>query len=227
MKKRLALQMLVIVAIIAFAASCATTPFSEKTSTRDGEITAFGEIVLDSEVALEDLENLGAVEVSRTVTYTLQQNGDYVIEMDDYTYSYTALDMATEISGTRVVGNLNYSTMAGGGELAIPMAGGAAGLLGGLLGGAAPAAGGTETSAASVAAMGPRQIAMDAVNYDLIQAAAAKGAMALLLPEYSWEIEEELTGTDTAGFLFLPPSRVYETKNMTYTVTARAVAVAF
>lgn len=222
MNKKLVLQVLVVLAIIAFATSCASTPFSEKTSTRDGEITAFGEIVLDSEVALEDLTNLGAIEATRTVTYTLQQTGDYIIEMDDYTYAYTAATMSYEITGTRVIGNLNYATSAAAGDLGLPAS--SAGLLGGLLG-AAPAGG--ETSAASVATMGPRQIAMDAVNYDLIQAGATKGAMALLLPEYSWEIEEEQTGTDTAGFLFMPPSRVYETRSRTYTVTARAVAVAF
>lgn len=219
------LRILLALALVAFVASCASTKFSEQSSMRTDEITAFGEIVLNSEVALDDLTNLGLVEMKRTVTYTLEMNGDYTIEMGDYSFSYTALDGSTVETGTRVVGNLNYSALVG---TASSLVSGAVdtGLLGGVLGGML-GSGAAEPASTSAANLGPRQIALDAVNYDMLQAAAKKGGMALLLPEYSWEIEEKLTGTDTAGLLFLPPSRVYETKELLYTVTARAVVVSF
>ncbi|MDC7226023.1 MAG: hypothetical protein PQJ61_04580 [Spirochaetales bacterium] len=214
-----ALKILVGIALVSMLFSCASTDFSEKTSLRDNEMTAFENISLGS-ISMDDVEIVGNVEAVRTVTYVLQMNGDYVIEMDDYKYSYTALDGTTEVTGTRVVGNLKGSSV-GGADLFMPASGG---LLSGLFGAVSVD---SDATAASVSKMDPKDIALEAVNYDLMKKAAAKGGVALLLPDYSWEIEEELNGTETEAFLFLPASKVYETKNLTYTVTARAAAVSF
>lgn len=219
MKTKLFKVVVVVVALVSTMA-CATN-FTERTSTVDGEITAFGSVVLDNVVNISDLENLGLVEVQRTVTYTLQSNGDYTIEMDGYTFNYTRNTNESVEQGTRVVGLLNYSSFSG-----FDVEEGSGGFLSGIFGGGSSAPSAT-TEVARAAQTSPRQFAIDAVNFDLLNRAAELGGMALLLPEYSWAIEEETTGRDNAGFLFIAPSRVYDTRTTVYTLTGRATVVSF
>lgn len=224
MKINMFVKVVAAIAIVSMVASCVS--FEEQSSSQDSEMTAFGEVYLNGEVTIEDLEQVGPVEATRTVTYNLAQNGDYTVEMDGYTFSYTAAENESAETGTRVVGNLNYTEA--------PVAetnGGLASAGAGLIQGLNPFAGGSdsaqeEESSEGAAQRGARGIALDAVNYDLLNAAAEAGGRALLLPEYSWEVEETTTGTDT-NLPFLPPSRTYETREVVYTVTARATAVAF
>lgn len=207
--------LLVLASVLLLLNSCATTEFAEKNSMQKNEMTTFGNISLNGEVKLEDLNRLGKVEVTKTITYTLQENGDYTYEMDGYKYTYTALTMKGELEGTRVIGNLKQA------EVVTPAAGGGD-LLGALLG--TVSVEGDESAAPTT--RGPKDILLDAVNYELMEAASKKGGVALLMPEYSWIINEDQTGITTAGFFIIPSSRAYKTKTLEYTVTARATAVA-
>lgn len=219
MKTKLFKLAVIVVALVSTMA-CATN-FTERSSTLDGEITAFGSVVLDNVVKLSDLDNLGLVEVQRTVRYTLQNNGDYTIEMDGYSFSYTRSNNQSVEQGTRVIGLLNYSSF-GGFEAEAASGGFLSGVFGGRSSAPAPT-----TQVPRAALTTPRQFAIDAVNFDLLTRAAELGGMALLLPEYSWAIEEETTGRDNAGFLFIAPSRVYDTRTTVYTLTGRATVVSF
>lgn len=224
MKMNVIVKVIAAVAIVSLAASCVS--FEEQTNSRDDEMTAFGEVYLNGELGIEDLEQVGVVEATRTVTYNLSANGDFTVEMGDYTFTYTAASNESSETGTRVVGNLNFT------EAPVAEAGGLAAGAGGFIEGLNPFASGEsgapgeEDNSEGPAERGPRGIALDAVNYDLLQAAAEAGGMALLLPEYSWEREETVTGTDM-NFPFMAPSRTISTRQVVYTVTARATAVSF
>ena len=227
--KQFFLVLLVAVVLMAVA-SCAT--FEEQRSTQDTELTAFDNVYLNGEVTVGDLNNMGVVTASRSMTYTLQANGDWVVEMGNYTYSYNALEDEGTEEGTRVVGNLNF---AGGGAVrrGAAVAGGAAaggdsfgGLFGSLFAGLLPTESSDDDSETSSSIPAPRQIALDAVNYDLLQAASNMGAMAVLMPTYSWDRDETITGEEMAIPL-LGPSRSIFTRTIEYTVTARAIAVSF
>ncbi len=207
------------VLLVIMASSCASSAFSEKSSIMNNEMTTFQNVNLDSTIKLEELKRLGQITAQRTITYTLQPNGDYVMEMGDFKYSYTALSTKVDIEGVRVIGNLKSASVAG----PAAIGGGSMDLFSMLL----PSGPAAAPEAPSVATIGPKSVALDAVNFDLMKAAAAKGGVALLMPEYSWEIEEDQTGTKTDGFLILPPTKTYSTKVLKYTVTARATAVAF
>jgi hypothetical protein len=220
MNNKLFKVVVVVVAMVSIM-GCATN-FTERSSTLDGEITAFGSVVLDNVVKLSDLDNLGLVEVQRTVRYTLQNNGDYTIEMDGYSFSYTRSSNQSVEQGTRVIGLLNYSSFGG-----FEAEAASGGFLSGVFGGRSSSAPAATNQVPRAVQTTPRQFAIDAVNFDLLTRAAELGGMALLLPEYSWAIEEETTGRDNAGFLFIAPSRVYETRTTVYTLTGRATVVSF
>ena len=211
------------VVLVIITNSCASAPFSETTSLQDNEMTTFQDIALVGTLEMEDLKKLGTVEATRTIIYILEANGDYTIEMGDYNYSYVNLSGASEVNGTRVVGKFKTTVAPIGVDSgAIP-----SGLISGLLGGIMGEGPSQSSQSTLVSKMDPKTIALEAVNYDLMTAAAKKGGVALLLPEYAWEIKEEKTGTATEAFLFLAASKVYSTKSLTYTVTARATAVSF
>lgn len=225
MKRISFLRIAAAIAITLFIASCVS--FEEQSSSLDDEITAFGEVYLEGRLTLDMLQNLGQVTATRTVTYTLEQNGDFTVEMGDYTFTYNAAENESVETGTRVIGHLKFT------EAPKPAAPAGIGGDGGLLGGLNPLAafgsddGGQEPKeSAGAAARGPRGIALDAVNYDLLQEAAAAGGIALLLPEYSWSVEETISGTDM-NLPLLGPSRTIQTRQVVYTVTARAAAVSF
>lgn len=221
MKSKKNLLIIVSVVLAIFMSSCST--FSEKSSIRKNEMLTFDDVSFDGVVAVEDLKNLGKVEAVRTVTYILQMNGDYTIEMGDFKYTYTKVTGEAVIEGTRVIGNLKVAQTASAegamGGISSSLIPDFSGLLGGLLGS-------EEQTQSEPVSMSPKTIALEAANYDLMAAAAAKGATSLLVPEYSWAIEEEQTGS-TMKLFFLPPSKTYETQTLVYTVTARATAVSF
>lgn len=214
------LQLVVTAVLVMAVVSCAS--FEEKSSTRDGEIVVFDEVAFDGVVSLEDLENLGQVEVTRNMTYELKENGDWTVTMDNYSYTYSAAEGEGTETGTRVVGKLKAAEMVASEEGAAA-GGGLGGLsLGGLI--SAPDSGGAEEESAK--SLGPKDFAVDAINYDLLQAASEKGAMAILLPEYSWETERTKTGT-IMNMPFMGPSETVTSDVIEYTVTARGTAVSF
>lgn len=217
------------IALVLVMSSCTSTPFSQKTSNLDDQMLSIEDVSFNLVYKTEDLKSLGTIEATRTVTQIVQNNGDYVTEMGDFKYIYTegtdSVPPETEIEGTRVIGNLKTaasSSMGSAPALAIPGFDIGA-IFGDMMGSA------SDTPApptASSTKNDPRSIAMDAVNYDLIQLAAKKGGESLLRPEYSWSIESEVAGTDDVMFFFLS-SRTYNTQIYKYTVTARATVVTF
>lgn len=211
------------VALALFMSSCTT--FSEKASVQDNEMLTFDNVSFDGVVKVEDLKNLGKVEAKRTVTYNKLENGDVNIVMGDYTYNYIMLTGETEVVGTRVIGKLNLAQAPAVAAVtgSVP---GVTDMLGGLLGGLFGAAETSNKVEQENRSMNPKTIALEAVNYDLMAAATAKGGTSLLVPEYSWEIDEEQTGT-IMKLLFMAPSKTYETQTIVYTVTARATVVTF
>ena len=212
-----AFKILMGIALVAMLFSCST--FTEKFSKKTSEMTSFEDVVLDK-VSLNDMKILGNVEASRTLTYVLQENGDFTVEMDDYKYVYTAADDSFVQTGTRYSGSLKAAsvvTESAGNDLMVVNGGDFFSMLFG--------AGGAASSADVPASLSVRDVVVEAVTYDLLQAASAKGGVALLLPDYTWEIEEENSGTNS--MLPFLPSKTYTTKTTTYTVTARAAAVNF
>ena len=213
-----ALKILVGIALIAMLFSCST--FTEKTSSETAEMTSFDKIALDY-VPMSDLKILGNVEASRTLVYTLQKNGDFTIEMGDYLYVYTADTDSFEQTGTRYTGTLKSAPLiTSAGSANIMNVSGGTDIFSMLLGGMAP------SESAAPATISVRDVALDAVTYDLLKAAGKKGGVALLLPEYTWETTTEVTGTKM-NLLGLYKSTTPETKVTTYTVTAKAAAVNF
>ncbi len=217
MKMKNALKIVVGIALIAMLFSCST--FTETTSKKTAEMSSFEDVVLDK-ISMSDLKKLGTVKASRTLTYVLQENGDFTVEMDDYSYVYTKKDDSFVQTGTRYSGALKAAPIVTAGGSSDMVVVGGADFLGSLFG-----AMGAADAPAAPSSISVKDVAFEAVTYDLVQAATAKGGVALLLPEYTWEINEEVTGSR----ITLPfyASTTYKTKTTTYIVTATAAAVSF
>ncbi len=219
------LKIFVAVGIVALMASCAS--FDETTKTKNTEMMSFQDVSLAA-IKVSEMTNLGAVEVSRTVTLTRQKGmnpfkqGDFSIEMDDWSYTYDAVMDEETIEGTRVVGKMKVAQVgeegSGAGMATLGFAAGLAAMN--------PMASSGDDDGSS--ALDARQIAKEAVTYDLLEAVGQKGGMAVMLPQFTWEVSRNKVGNDIPSFF--PPLLQYEmvnTQTITYTVTARGTAVSF
>ncbi|MDC7126567.1 MAG: hypothetical protein PQJ46_13430 [Spirochaetales bacterium] len=203
-------------AVLVMLFSCST--FTENSSSMESEMTSFDKVAIDP-INVDNMKILGNATATRTITYELDASGDWTATMGDFTCTYSAEDGSTTLDGKRVIGKLESAVTQSGDNLMMP---GNTGFFSGFkIGGDA------EEAAPSITAITPKQIVTDAVNYDLIQAVTAKGGSAMLLPDYTWEIEEEVSGSSFNGFLFIPASKTYQKRVLKYTVTAKAVAVTF
>lgn len=186
-----------------FSVSCSTVSYSQRHL--DSSVKSIEAITFDDKITLDNIKVLGSLKATATVRYTVKPNYE-LIEGDGFKLETVQGKLMPEKGSTFKAGSLvRVNTVS---DYSAPNSKGA---WGGLFGGAPKPAS---------ASLNPRDLVMQAANYDLILSCSELGGDAVWMPNYVWQIEGD--AMDTRNPVFTQTSG---TTTYTVTVTAKAVSI--